>query len=54
MKATIGKQIGDIKVASIKNDIVRYSKRYWQGDWKRTIFLTMHIDAFSVIYPQNM
>lgn len=54
MKAIIGKQIGDIKVTSVKNDVVRYSKKIWQGSWIRSISMTMKINDFARCYPNNV
>ena len=54
MKAIIGKQIGDVKVTSVKNETVRYSKKIWQGSWRRSISMTMHINCFSKLYPSNV
>ena len=54
MKAIIGKQIGDVKVTSVKNDVVRYSKNIWQGSWRRSISMTMEINDFAMCYPNNV
>lgn len=54
MKAIIGKQIGDVKVTSVKNDVVRYSKKIWQGNWRRSISMTMDINDFAMCYPKNV
>ena len=54
MKAIIGKQIGDVKVTSVKNDVVRYSKKIWQGSWRRSISMTMDINDFAMCYPKNV
>ena len=54
MKAIIGKQIGDVKVTSVKNDVVRYSKKIWQGSWRRSISMTMQLNDFAMLYPNNI
>ena len=54
MKVIIGKQIGDVKVTSVKNDVVRYSKKIWQGSWRRSISMTMEINDFAMCYPNNV
>jgi uncharacterized membrane protein len=54
MKAIIGKQIGDVKVTGVKNDVVRYSKKIWQGSWRRSISMTMQLNDFAMCYPNNV
>ena len=56
MKAIIGKQIGDVKVTSVKNNVARYSKKIWQVSWRRSIpiSMTMDIDDFAMCYPDNV
>ncbi len=54
MKAIIGKQVGDVKVTSVKNDVVRYSKKIWQGSWSRSISMIMEINDFAMCYPNNV
>ena len=54
MKAIIGKQIGDVKVTSVKNDVVRYSKKIWLGSWRRSISMTMELNSFAMLYPNNV
>jgi hypothetical protein len=54
MKAIIGKQIGDIKVTRVNDGIVTYSKKVWQGSWRRTISrLKMEEPIFCQLYPRN-
>jgi hypothetical protein len=54
MEAIVGKQIGDVKATRVVNGIVYYSKKVWQGDWRRSIRMKMDLDSFAKMYPRNI